>query len=260
MKTVLLAVALVITLSLSAAAAQKPATLHLNPAGDPSAKHHPSNKGGVPQPPSLCSPCLFYGGDITVTDSNADGFSNENTLLVVGGSQTYGAVTIPAGANATVTGIVFNILASAAFDPFTANWDIRQGVSEGNGGTDVASGSGATISVVATGRVAFGLYEYTIAASFPTVTLTPGEYWFNLQPQCTNTLDGSCSVLRQFVSNTTELTNAVNGSWQPTGEMFLESPYFISFGYDAWSNWCDSAFGTSSAQCADMSFGLIGAN
>lgn len=254
MKTMFFAVALVITLSLSAAASEKP-PMHLNQRG-----HIPSGKNpakpGKPQPPAACSPCLFYGGDLNPTDANADGFSDENTLLISGGSQTYGAVTIPAGANATVTGILFNVLATAAFDPFTGNWDIRQGVSEGSGGSDVASGSGAALSVAATGRTAFGLYEYTIAVSFPTVTLVPGEYWFNLQPQCTNTLDGSCSVFRQYASNTTQETNAVNGSWQPNGEIFFNSSYF---GY-TYANWCDSSFGTTTQQCADLSFGLIGAN
>jgi hypothetical protein len=257
-KKTFFAAALAITLSLSAAAATKKPAMHLNPAGDPSAKHQPL-KSRAPQPPAACSPCLFYGGDLNPTDPNADGFSDENTLLIVGGSQTYGAVSIPSGPNANVTGILVNVLATAAFDPFTAVYDIRQGVSEGNGGTDISTGSGS-VSVTATGRIAFGLYEYTVAVSFPAVTLAPGEYWFNAQPQCTNTLDGSCNVFRQYASNTTQETNAVNGDWQPTGEMFLISPYFEGFGYPAWSNWCDASFGTTSGQCADLSFGLVGTN
>ncbi len=259
MTTKFFAVALVITLSLSAAAAEKPLNTHLNQRGNHPSGKNPELKAGKPQPPSLCSPCLFYGGDLNPTDANADGFSDENTLLIVGGSQTYGAVNIPTGANASVTGILFNVLATAAFDPFTGVYDVRQGVSEGSGGTDIATGSGS-ISVVATGRVAFGLYEYTIAVSFPSLTLIPGEYWVNVQPQCTNTLDGSCTVFRQYASNTTQETNAVNGSWQPNGEIFFNST-FTGFGIDTtWVNWCDSSFGTTSEQCADLSFGLIGAN
>jgi hypothetical protein len=82
----------------------------------------------------------------------------------------------------------------------------------------------------------------------------PGEYWFNLEPQCLNTLDGSCSVFRQFVSNTTEEANAVNGSWQPDSELFFNSSYF-GFTY---ANWCDSALGLNAEQCEWMSFGLVG--
>ena len=252
MKRTLFVMALVITLiSLSAAAVNKPAPA-LSRTGNPSMKNQ-VHQNSKPQPPASCSPCLFYGGDLNPNDANADGFSDENTLLILGGSNTYGAVNIPAGPNANVTGILFNILATAAFDPFTATYDIRQGISEGNGGTDVSSGS-ATIAVAATGRNAFGLYEYTITATFSTVTLVPGEYWFTLEPQCLNTLDGSCTVFRQFVSNTTQEANAVNGSWQPDGEMFFNSSFF-GFTY---ANWCDSSLGLNSSQCDWLSFGLVG--
>lgn len=260
MKTTLFAVALITTLSLSAMAAQKqkPAPVLATAKSAPSIKtqEHNNIPKTKPQAPASCSPCLFYGGDLNDTDPNADGFSDENTLFIVGGSQTYGAVNIPSGPNASVTGILFNILATAAFDPYTATYDIREGVSEGNGGTDLASGS-ASIAVAATGRSDFGLYEYTITATIPSTTLSPGEYWFNLEPQCLNTLDGSCSVFRQYVWNTTQETNAVNGSWQPSGEMFFNSSF--DFGVDTtWANWCDSDLGLNSEQCAWMSFGLVG--
>jgi hypothetical protein len=245
--------ALVITLvSLSAAATQKPVPA-LSRSGDPSKKNQ-VHKGGVSVPPPSCNPCLFYGGDLNPSDANADGFSDENTLLI-DGSSTYGAVTIPAGANASVTGILVNVLATAAFDPFTATYDIRQGVSEGSGGSEVSSGSGS-VAVAATGRNAFGYQEYTVTVTFSSVTLVPGEYWFNVTPQCTNTLDGSCSVFRQFASNTTQETNAVNGAWQPDGEIFWNSVYFA----ETWANWCDSSIGLNSEQCDWLSFGLVGAN
>jgi hypothetical protein len=255
-KTTLFAVALVITLSLSAMAAQpKPSPVLATAKGVSSIKtqEHKITHATKPQAPASCSPCLFYGGDLNPSDPNADGFSDENTLLILGGSQTYGAVSIPSGPNASVTGILFNILATAAFDPYTATYDIRQGISEVTGGTDVSTGS-ATIAVASTGRNAFGLYEYTITATIPSVTLAPGEYWFNLEPQCLSTLDGSCTVFRQYASNTTQETNAVNGSWQPSGEMYFNSSYF---GY-TYANWCDSDLGLTSEQCAWMSFGLVG--
>jgi len=252
-KTTLFAFALVVALSLSAVAAnsQKPAP-SIHRAGSLSADP-PS--GGLPgTPPSLCNPCLFYGGDLNVASPNAAGMSDENTLLIVGGSSTYGAVNIPEGVTANVYGIVFNVQADAAFDPLTASYDIRTGVAEGDGGTSIASGSG-TIVVQPTGRNFQGLYEYTVAVSWSTaVTLTAGEYWFNATPQCLNTLDGSCNVFRQFVSNTTGLANAVHGSWQPLHEMFLNSSFF---GF-TWANWCDSSLGFNSQQCAALSFGLRG--
>ena len=140
MKTTLFAFALVVALSLSAVAAKSRSPPHrIHRAGRPSAD--PPLKTARARPPSLCHPCLFYGGDINISSFNAAGMSDENTLLIVGGSSTYGAVNIPAGVTANVYGILFNVQADAAFDPQTASYDIRTGVSEGNGGTSIASGS-----------------------------------------------------------------------------------------------------------------------
>ncbi|HVI07796.1 MAG TPA: hypothetical protein VND65_05830 [Candidatus Binatia bacterium] len=249
MKTTLFAFALVVTLSLSAAAANKKPSIHragsdaADPAAPPSAN-----------PPALCNPCLFYGGDLNVSSSNAAGMSDENTFLISGGSGTYGAVNIPSGTTANVYGILFNVQADAAFDPLVGTYDIRTGVSEGNGGTSIASGTGSVV-VQPTGRNFLGLYEYTVALSWSSpVTLSSGEYWFNVEPQCLNTLDGSCYVFRQFVSNTTSQANGVHAGWQPGHEMFLNSSYF---GF-TWANWCDSSLGFNQYQCGFLSFGLRG--
>ncbi len=255
MKTTLLAVALTVALSLTAMAAntKKPATSqHLKGNSSEVLQAPKFNPNSVP-PPS-CSPCLFYGGDLNVSDFNAAGMSDENTLLITGGSSTYSAINIPTGVTATVYGILFNVQASAAFDPLVASYDIRTGVSEGSGGTSIASGSGPAV-VTPTGRNFIGLNEYTVSVSWSTpVTLTPGEYWFNVTPQCLNTLDGSCSVFRQFVSNTTQGANNIHGNWQPVHEMFLNSSFF---GF-TWANWCDSSLGFNANQCGYMSFGLRG--
>jgi hypothetical protein len=253
-KTTLSAVALLLALSLTAVAAtKKPATSqHLKGNSSEVLQAPRYNPNSIP--PSLCSPCLFYGGDLNTNDLNAAGMSDENTLLILGGSSTYGAVNIPTGVTASVFGILFNVQASAAFDPLQASYDIRTGVSEGNGGTSIASGSGTAV-VQPTGRNFIGLNEYTVAVSWSTpVSLTPGEYWFNVTPQCLNTLDGSCGVFRQFVSNTTQGANDIHGNWQPAHELFLNSSFF---GF-TWANWCDSSLGFNANQCGYMSFGLRG--
>ncbi|MGA7401909.1 MAG: hypothetical protein WCC99_10455 [Candidatus Sulfotelmatobacter sp.] len=255
MKTTLSAVALFLSLTLTAFAAnsKKPA-ISQHRAGDPSILLQEPENNPHSVPPSLCSPCLFYGGDLNPGDINSVGFSDENTLLILGGSSTYAAVNIPTGVTATVYGILFNVQADAAFDPITASYDIRTGVADADGGTSIASGSGTAV-IQPTGRNFIGLNEYTVAVSWSTpVTLTPGEYWFNLTPQCLNTLDGSCSVFRQFVSNTTQGANDIHGNWQPVHETFLNSLFFGV----AWTNWCDASLGFNPTQCGYASFGLRG--
>lgn len=247
MKKILLAVTLV-ALTLTAAAAEKPA-----PASNPNGYGKVPNELAPPGiPPSLCKPCLFYGGDLDPNAGTAEGFSDENTLLVTG-SSTYASFNVPAGGQAKIEGILFNVQADANFDPNTATYDIRKGVSSGNGGTEVASGSG-TISVATTGRVFVGLTEFTVLVTLPTsVSLTGGEYWFNITPACTNGAeDGSCYVGRIFLSNTTSGTNNIDGHAQSGNSLFLNSSYF---GY-TYEPWCDLV--SVGGQCHLASFGLTG--
>jgi hypothetical protein len=249
-KTTLFAATLVVALTLSAAAATKRPALSQHLAG--------SNTGGTQfsghsVPPPLCDPCLFYSGDLNPADPNAAGMSDENTLLIIGGSSTYGA--FEPTESVTVTGILVNIQASANFDPLTATYDIRTGVSEGDGGTSIASGT-ANTTVQATGRNFIGLNEYTVAVTLSSpVLLSAGEYWINVTPACVNgASDGSCNNGRMFVSNTTEKTNNISGQYQPAHSMFLNSSFF---GF-TWANWCDPDIGFNLRQCTGMSFGLTG--
>jgi hypothetical protein len=249
-KTTLFAATLVVALTLSAAAAtKKPATSQHLAGNNVSSPMAPA---GIP--PSLCDPCIFYGGDLNTSDLNATGYSDENTLLIAG-SSTYAGINVFSGSTLTVTGILFNIQADANFDPLTASYDVRQGVSEGNGGTSLASGT-VTATVAATGRNFLGLNEYSVAVNLTTpVTLGPGEYWFNVTPSCTNgAQDGSCYVGRFFFSNTTQRTNNVFGGAQPNYQLYLNSAFF---GF-TWANWCDSSLGLRATQCDAASFGLMG--
>jgi hypothetical protein len=62
-----------------------------------------------------------------------------------------------------------------------AHWEIRSGVSAGNGGILVDSGTGAA-SVTTTGRSA-GIYtENTVQVAGLNVILGPGTYWLNVSP------------------------------------------------------------------------------
>lgn len=156
--------------------------------------------------PAKCSPCLWYGGDLNPSSSAAQGFANENTVLVPT-TTTYAAFQVPAGQHWEVTGALVNVLSNnfGVLDPKQAVWAITNGISSGNPGTTVATGT-ATAFVGPTGRTAFGLTEYTVDVTFPKVGLQPGAHWISVVPQCTNSSDSSCTSAEFFLSDT-DLTN-----------------------------------------------------
>jgi hypothetical protein len=94
-KTTLSALALLLALGLTALAAEskKPA-LSQHRAREPSVPLEEARNNSHSVPPSLRSPCLFYGGDINPASLNAAGLSDENTLLILGGSSTYASFTL----------------------------------------------------------------------------------------------------------------------------------------------------------------------
>jgi hypothetical protein len=125
----------------------------------------------------------FYGGQFDPTNQYANGLANENTAIV--GGDPYGAATYQnfyAESNITVTGLFTNNLSN--FTPTSGYWEIRSGVSEDNGGTLIASGTGL-VTNAPTGRGFNGLDEYTNAVSGLGVSLATGQYWFAVVPVCT---------------------------------------------------------------------------
>ncbi len=127
------------------AAAQTPNTPVVHLQQKHSASVHPSQADKLPaSAPSTAEPLLFYGGDTNTDDPNDDGFANGNTLLVPT-TAVYGAITVPSGGKVVAAGILFNQIATQSgdiFDPATATFDVRSGVSEGNGGKEILHGSG----------------------------------------------------------------------------------------------------------------------
>jgi len=125
----------------------------------------------------------FYGGNFDPLDPRANGLANENTSIV--GGDPYGAAVYQnfyAESNITVTGLFTNNLST--FTPRSGYWEIRSGVSEGNGGTLIASGTGA-VTNAPTGRSFLGDDEYTNAVTGLSVDLPTNQYWFAVVPVCT---------------------------------------------------------------------------
>jgi hypothetical protein len=67
-----------------------------------------------------------------------------------------------------------------------ADWEIRTGISEGNGGTLVASGTTTSPVVTPTGRIDGGLHEYMVEVTGLNVFLpmlpSGQHYWLNVTP------------------------------------------------------------------------------
>ncbi len=122
----------------------------------------------------------FYGGDLDPNHQFTNAILNDN----VGDYDPYTSATYQnfyALSNITVRGLFTNNLSD--FMPSSGYWEIRSSVSEGNGGTLIASGTGA-ITNNPTGRSYHGYQEYTNLVSGLSVSLATGQYWFAVVPVC----------------------------------------------------------------------------
>lgn len=161
----------------------------------------------------------FYGGDFDNNNALAHGLANETDGTVSG--SPYGAATfqnfVVSGNSINVTGLFTNNIMDIT-PPATAYWEIRSGVSEGNGGTLIASGDGADM-LTATGRERNGRLEYTNLVNGLGVSLTPGTYWFAVVPESPNDPVG-----RSFNTNSLEGLNTVGT--QISNEQYFDSAFF----------------------------------
>jgi hypothetical protein len=177
--------------------------------------------------------CAFYGGDLDLNDPNQNGLANENDAIV--GGSPYGAATYQnfQWGGGSIGGLATNNL--SGLNPATAYWEVRSGVSEGNGGTLIASGTGAT-SNQATGRTDFGFIEYTNFVGGLNVSLGAGQYWMAVVP------NDPANANRSFNSNTDGLNSV--GS-QTSGQQFWNSPSFFGVNFTNANN--EGVFNTFSA-------------
>lgn len=186
----------------------------------------PTGAVTVSAPPAYCNPCLFYSGDFSPLDPNANGLANENDLFV-STSRVYAAVR--PDRDWYVTDVFVNVLSSSSvLDPTLTPWDIRTGVSAGNGGTDYRFGASAA-AYAPTGRSAFGFTEYTVRVHLSTEALLRAgvTYYVNVMPQCTNAGNPMCNT-RYFGSNVEPVGAPINHVGPPNvnGNSFFNSAFF----------------------------------
>lgn len=191
-------------------------------------------------PTPTVGPTLWYNGDF----NNVNGLANEqDTSLGAGASaHVYDDFIVTDNAGWDVTSVFSNNLADTHVTG--ATWEIRQGVSTGNGGTLIASGMTAAPIVTATGRSGFGFTEFSVEVPGLNVFLpnTGGNYHLNVTP--IGDLTG-----RSFDSQ----TSGLNAIGQPPGNnlnAFFTSDFFGFF----FTPTGDPALG----QAADFSMGVKG--
>jgi hypothetical protein len=156
----------------------------------------------------------FYGGDFDGRGRFA-GQVNGTTFIDF---RIYDDFTV--SAPTTVTGVFGNFLDSSSIHGAQLYWEIRSGVSEGNGGTMVVEGTYNTATVTSTGRSGFGLDEYHYESATTPFTLSAGTYFLTVA------VDGGNG---NSYLTTTSGTNGVGGPLA-NGNSYISS--FAVFGYN----------------------------
>ncbi len=152
----------------------------------------------------------FYGGD---PDGVNGLVSNENSNLG-DFSQTFDDFTLSSSMH--ISALYGNFYITAGISPVNASWEIRTGMSNGNGGTLVASGTSSAAVSSANGFDAFGFTGelITVATNFD---LSAGTYYMTITPDLQ-------AAGRGFIAT----TSGANASGSPigNGNSWFNSAFF----------------------------------
>ncbi len=169
-----------------------------------------SHGGGVQLQSKSAPPgSLWYNGDF----DGVNGLANEQNTIV-SDSRIYDDFNVTGSWH--VTAVFSDNLTDTGITG--ANYEIRSGVSEGNGGTLLFSGTTSTPIVTPTGGSGFGYTEYMVEIDGLSIDLAPGTYWLNVTP--IGDFNG-----RSFIS-TTSGANCVGTPCGDNGNAFWDSTYF----------------------------------
>jgi hypothetical protein len=206
-----------------------------------------------PTPPPYCKPCLWYGGDLDPSNPASGVSEDEDTIQQQ--ATTYVAFYVPTGQVWTVTGLFSNVLSDLqnAAASKEISWSISKGMSAGNPGTVIASGTVGS-AVTATGRTWQGYTEYTTLgrlAPAQAVTLNSGVYWMTAVPMCTTVGNGFCLQAFYFLSDVEDTPAPNRRGFQPNDDAF-----FNASGYYYVPTWGPA--GECGGGCDRFSAGLLG--
>jgi hypothetical protein len=160
---------------------------------------------------------IWYNGDL----NHVNGLANErDSSLGIGQyAHVFDDFIVPTGQAWNVAGVYSN-----NYDSMTGytgvEWSIRQGITAGNGGTLIASGTntGNDFQVIFHNAGDFGYTEYTVNAINLNITLTAGTYFLNVTPI------GSGSG-RSFTSDTSG-AGCIGNPCGNNGNAFFDSNFF----------------------------------
>ena len=158
---------------------------------------------------------LWYNGDF----NDVDGLTNEQDTFAPGFSHIYDDFNVPDADGWDVTSVFSNDLVSTNI--IGASWEIRQGITAGNGGTLIASGTTVAPVVTPTGRSGFGFIEFTVEVTGLNVHLAGAGANYHLNVTPIGNLDG----LRAFDS-TTSGANCIGTPCGDNDNAFLDSTLF----------------------------------
>ena len=172
----------------------------------------------TPTPSTTPTGALWYNGDFDFVD----GLANEQDTFAQGYSHIYDDFNVPDSDGWNVTSVFSHDLISTSV--IGATWEIRSGVSNGNGGTVVASGTTVTPVITPTGNNAFGFDEFQVEVTGLNVNLdgNGATYFLNVTP--IGSLDGG----RSFDS-TTSGANCIGTPCGNNSNSFWDSDLFGVF-------------------------------
>jgi hypothetical protein len=196
-----------------------------------------------PTPPSYCNPCLFYGRDFDPNGPYPNSLINQDTDTRA--ATLYVPFAIPPGQTWTVSGFISNNLVqgTASLSPPQIEWSISTGISQGNGGTLIASGT-AKATLTPTGRSLNGMNEYTALGRLNTdqlFALTSGHYWMTAVPVCLS----ECDVVF-YMTDVEDVPPPEAKGFESTDE---------SYWYAPWDGWVYSEAGGPNGVCAGVNGG-----
>ena len=180
----------------------------------------------------FCKPCLFYGGDFDVNNL-PNALQNEDAIT--GNGVVYVPFAVPPNQTWIVTGLFSNdMLTRPNLSPPQIQWSISTGISQGNPGTIVASGT-TKASLTPTGRSWNGMDEYTalgLLSASELVSLTPGHYWMTAVPVCTLNAAPkfACSGAFYYLSDVEDVPAPHAKGFESTDESYWSVGGFVETG------------------------------